>query len=769
MSFLLHRPIGRRRVSRRYLFHVKRLAHSYQPPNPRLHQTPENQEGERIFHGFTIALLMTSIAGLGVLTWGSYKLIKHRKEPYELVKSVYHRWDNARFQPVYSPIQQDDEIRLLVLEPGMDTDPIRCRLKHALLRERPRYEALSYVWGDPTQVRYISCGVTEVRVRLSLYEALEGLRLPDRERVLWVDALSINQMDNIEKGKQVQLMSDIYANPQQVLIWLGKPTQETRGAFKALGEADAYLKLKRGSPLYRPLFRPKDSSYTEDTDPSRKLQQIDWASIVALLQHPWPTRVWTFQEFVKAPKATIVHGNQELPSEYFFGLVREVFVTKNHQEITARFVKGSDAMKSIGSFGALCIYGSGRKEFQPDTLLGTVTKNVLLRDATDPRDMIYAYLSVTHDFDGTDWEVMPDYTASAEEVYSRFGRWCLLKKKDLKYLSLGGLPDNTDHSKLEDLPSWVADLTAIPFTRNGVKNNHYNASSGSKPTLVWRPNQPRAIHLKGRIVDTVTELAAPLWAFPRYRVMRMSDRRREDSEPNVNDVFKACDWMEQCKQIACGNASGMSPARFEAFWRSMVRNRTHIGNQVPPKNFGKSFEKYIRLLGVRGVLEEKESTFASSWSRKFYLDGFMTAPIVGQANRKEKEMISTTEKDLRKDMELNSTMDKYWLDVTLRRFCSTSEGRLGWAPSRAEPGDIVCIFDGADVPYVIRPKTAVQEIEGRLSLKNWRRRLLPSASRESVVNPPTEYTLVGECYIHGVMEGEAMARNDLPVKFFTLS
>jgi hypothetical protein len=38
---------------------------------------------------------------------------------------------------------------------------------------------------------------------------------------IWIDALCINQSDNVEKAIQVPLMGSIYTNARQVIVWLG--------------------------------------------------------------------------------------------------------------------------------------------------------------------------------------------------------------------------------------------------------------------------------------------------------------------------------------------------------------------------------------------------------------------------------------------------------------------------------------------------------------------------------------------------------------------
>jgi hypothetical protein len=71
-----------------------------------------------------------------------------------------------------------------------------------------------------------------------------------------------------------------------------------------------------------------------------------------------------------------------------------------------------------------------------------------------------------------------------------------------------------------------------------------------------------------------------------------------------------------------------------------------------------------------------------------------------------------------------------------RRFCVTAEERIGIVPCNTRDGDMVAVLYGAQVPFVIRPKKDTKEVQ---------------------------FELVGECYIHGLMDGEALMLG-LPVK-----
>ncbi len=112
----------------------------------------------------------------------------------------------------------------------MDNDePLRCDLVAVSLDDLPDFEALSYMWGEPDDEAQFQIWVNGalVCVRQNLWYALQRIRfmIPHenkiRRRILWIDALCINQ-DNIqERNHQVAFMGHIYRHATVVLIWLG--------------------------------------------------------------------------------------------------------------------------------------------------------------------------------------------------------------------------------------------------------------------------------------------------------------------------------------------------------------------------------------------------------------------------------------------------------------------------------------------------------------------------------------------------------------------
>src|SRR5271155_4455834 len=129
-------------------------------------------------------------------------------------------------------------IRLLRLEPrGDHNDPLRVNLVTFALETSPKHEALSYVWGDPDRTEPIECNGEPFKVTENLFSALSHLHYRDRIRLLWVDAVCINQKDNSEKSHQVSIMGSIYRRAERVLIWLGPAADQSDVAFGYIDRA----------------------------------------------------------------------------------------------------------------------------------------------------------------------------------------------------------------------------------------------------------------------------------------------------------------------------------------------------------------------------------------------------------------------------------------------------------------------------------------------------------------------------------------------------
>ena len=127
-------------------------------------------------------------------------------------------------------------IRLLRLLPSEDAAAdIKCQLFNYSLQLSERthlYEALSYVWGKQEDAKSISIDGRLFMVRDNLHRALLRLRNHSVERVLWVDAICINQEDDKEKEGQIKHIATIYNQANRVIVWLGDATGDSNQAFE---------------------------------------------------------------------------------------------------------------------------------------------------------------------------------------------------------------------------------------------------------------------------------------------------------------------------------------------------------------------------------------------------------------------------------------------------------------------------------------------------------------------------------------------------------
>ena len=144
-------------------------------------------------------------------------------------------------QSPYKPLDKDrKEIRLLrvsAAQANRDESRLYCTLEQAFLDELPgpKYETISYCWGDASVKQSIYLNGEETMIPASAEAALRCMRLPYGERVLWIDAVCINQADPDERGHQVQMMYSIYSRGQRNLVYLGGATEvgEQAGAMIA--------------------------------------------------------------------------------------------------------------------------------------------------------------------------------------------------------------------------------------------------------------------------------------------------------------------------------------------------------------------------------------------------------------------------------------------------------------------------------------------------------------------------------------------------------
>jgi hypothetical protein len=180
------------------------------------------------------------------------------------------------------PLRTPGSIRLLRLLPHPTQDsPLYCQVfEFPLLEpgeakqghESHPYEALSYVWGKPDGGHSISIDGHVLSVTGNLYAALQHLRNRHWERVLWVDAVCINQGDDGEKQDQIRLMANIYSQASRVVVWLGEAGDESGDSALQEIRRVAAEEMSSGNVL----------NINEETK----------QGVLALLRRQWFERIW---------------------------------------------------------------------------------------------------------------------------------------------------------------------------------------------------------------------------------------------------------------------------------------------------------------------------------------------------------------------------------------------------------------------------------------------------------------------------------------------
>lgn len=118
------------------------------------------------------------------------------------------------------------------------------------------FEALSYAWGDPAS-QDILCvnnpnninGASQLPITSNLSSALRHLRYENKNRVLWVDAICINQNDTIERNAQVLRSADIYSFADRVVVWIGEESEDSGLAMRTVQQLGEGVEITQDSFL----------------------------------------------------------------------------------------------------------------------------------------------------------------------------------------------------------------------------------------------------------------------------------------------------------------------------------------------------------------------------------------------------------------------------------------------------------------------------------------------------------------------------------------
>lgn len=576
-----------------------------------------------------------------------------------------------------------------------------------------RYESLFYKHGWPLPDDVLLLDGVEVVVGGELAAALRRLRDASEERRIWIDAVSINQNDVAEKNEHVKMMGQIYSKASTVHIWLGERYGDEEGAL------EVFVMVMK---VFEEMAERTNGAMDEDIGEfqrrfleDEKVQGLDFAAVDELLRRTWVRtfpaferastdigpqfeRVWVIQEIAKAANAIIRIGPLVLEWE-IFAAVLSLMQTFRVADSTIQSLNG---VKSLGLMRILRNERDTEQKQRTLSLLDLVEETRHF-GSTMPVDKIYAILGLVRDGD-----IDVDYNAKPEDVYRQFAVRHLLPQQNLEILSHCVI---SREPRELDLPSWVPDWTRPGFVEPfRIRDLRCNAGGDANVSLKIE-NNGKSLFIKGRLIDTIAQIdhlrpipQEPLGPEPNHRYPTYDNSVRVAI---ARERERA--WMKNVRDFAMPDASTASPSVLEAFWRTFMFNSTRH-HEVPDAE-------------------------ACAFGCDLYFEAILADKPLPQIRRERKQQrveagTDDPTVDQRESRGVEQFMSGFLRWGRYRRFFKSQAGNFGWTVDGAAPGDQVVVLDGGKYPIVLRT-------DGDC------------------------YTIVGDSYIHGFMNGEALGRPEL--------
>jgi hypothetical protein len=333
---------------------------------------------------------------------------------------------------IYSGLDSNRaEIRVLrILAPYNSLSRrVNCSLETISLDAQPTpvYVALSYVWGpilDETSLGHVYVNGTPITVTTNLLVALIYLSARcDREVPLWIDAISINQADLMERGQQVRLMQRIYQDAFHVWAWQ-IPIDGTDAGMDFIEEAGGQIVPTSGSATRKwpVLSRSWLLSKVRDSE-----MRETWESVRKLLIQPYWRRNWIIQELFFGQNLRIICGSRMARLGLLFSIFDGLLGIELNEGRLDSAIPETIIVDAFNFAQISILLSRGR-----DTL-----PNILRRfascSATDRRDKIYSVLGLVTPHSRLSLPV--DYTIEWPEVFIRATKYIIESDGNLDILA----------------------------------------------------------------------------------------------------------------------------------------------------------------------------------------------------------------------------------------------------------------------------------------------------------------------------------------------
>ncbi|KAL8650005.1 MAG: hypothetical protein Q9226_005324, partial [Calogaya cf. arnoldii] len=572
-------------------------------------------------------------------------------------------------------------------------DEIICELSWEILDNPPGYEALSYTWGttaqdQPIAIRTIpypplspSPSRTDiVLVTKHLHAALLRLRQSSVPRTVWIDQLCIDQNNLAEKNSQVQQMAEIYQRAKRTVVWLGEldildiDRETIIGATERMNfrPVEREYSTAEDQLILKDLIGFGAQANTDDSGQRRR------GILAGLLNRPWFTRAWVYQEVVVAQKGIVLCGSLEMDMDIFINLLDGI-CDLDFQEVgeAASIMHSSKGYKPMFAIREARFESrNGWSSTKKSRWLSTIWQAMGNLNATNPRDKVYAFLAFA---DSTDENrISPSYGKSIKSVYTDATVRSIYSVGSLDVLELAikrtGSP--------EDLPSWVPDfskpLPSTPFMTHNVGGTEFCASEDSQHTSRTSNTDSTTLKVRGHVLSTVVSI-----------------HPKDFHNHNPSETLH--DWIDLTSVIT---------------WvESLVHRQPNIG-ESPDGSEEPSFQletEILRTLLAEGAgsddtpdnldYTDAEKILNVYHNEASILEARGNNPTIDRAIRKTDPPSLTK---LKLQLSTYRWLQKIIKILINKKFFISADFNFGLAYEAVREGDMICILQGSKTPTLLR-------------------------------------------------------------------
>jgi len=318
----------------------------------------------------------------------------------------------------------------------------------------PHYEALSYTWGSRNNPSFVkihhsrnACAKLDITQNLDI--ALRHLRYVDRPRTVWIDAICIDQSNEIEKAPQVAMMGSLYRLAERVVVWLGPEENDSNHAMALMQDIGAQVYVDFDTCVMEPTTDARDPTLANE-NVQLPLEERDLCSLYHLFCRPWFERLWVRQEIFLANELAIVVCGSCSMLWKVFRRAWSCFYLKP-KKLFQFIDELTDRSNSLSEF----LYQDVGRQ------LPHLRESFGHAKCGDLRDRIYALLSLDRTME--EMHIIPDYTTTPGQLFEDVTKKCMSHFENLEILTECELPSGGSTQNSSER-SWVPDWSVgVPY------------------------------------------------------------------------------------------------------------------------------------------------------------------------------------------------------------------------------------------------------------------------------------------------------------------